>query len=531
MAAGGALVAVLSQGADAHACGGCFHPATESQSTVVTAHRMAFALSTVQSVLWDQIKYAGSPKDFAWVLPVKGNAVLELSTDAWFETLDAATTAQVNSPPVSCGSAPSSGCNLACFGSASAIDRAGGTGSSGGGTPPVTITHEGTVGPYETVTLHANVPNALPSWLASHGYAVPADVAPVVDAYTSEGFDFIALRLLPGAGVELMKPVRVVTAGLSAALPLRMVAAGTGASVAITLFVIGEGRWEAQNFPNGVVDPNALTWDFTSQSSNYATARLALLAQAAGRTWNTAFAEHGALLAASGTAFIQVGGQQVGSLADAYAAQGVANGETTPAAAAACTATFDGLNTSTAEVVACATGALGTGGAGGGASGSDAGSDAGSGAGGSGTGGGDAGAGTGGGSSSLPSCVGLTEMQLPASQFACGPLDDIATALVGLHPSDVWLTRLEANLPRAALSADLQLQASATQAQVSNIMNLTQSTGDGCAPAAAGPMAAAARRAALRSRIALVAVALAALAAAIARRAARRRFGDSPALA
>ena len=55
-----------------------------------------------------------------------------------------------------------------------------------------------------------------------------------------------------------------------------MVAAGTGANVAITLFVIGEGRWEPQNFPTGALDPTKLTWDFITQSSDYATQRLAL---------------------------------------------------------------------------------------------------------------------------------------------------------------------------------------------------------------------------------------------------------------
>ena len=83
-----------------------------------------------------------------------------------------------------------------------------------------------------------------------HGYAIDPSVKPIIDAYTAEGFDFIALRLLPGQGVQQMKPVRVVTPGMSPTLPLRMVAAGTGANVAITLFVIGEGRYEAQNFPN-----------------------------------------------------------------------------------------------------------------------------------------------------------------------------------------------------------------------------------------------------------------------------------------
>jgi len=83
---------------DARACGGCFHPEDQPETTVVTGHRMAFSISTTQTVLWDQIQYAGNPKDFAWVLPGKPGARIEVANDAWFEALDAATTTRVVAP-------------------------------------------------------------------------------------------------------------------------------------------------------------------------------------------------------------------------------------------------------------------------------------------------------------------------------------------------------------------------------------------------------------------------------------------------
>jgi glycogen synthase len=51
----------------AAACGGCFGP--PAQPTLVTGHRMAFAISETQTVLWDQFQYQGEPEDFSWVLP------------------------------------------------------------------------------------------------------------------------------------------------------------------------------------------------------------------------------------------------------------------------------------------------------------------------------------------------------------------------------------------------------------------------------------------------------------------------------
>jgi hypothetical protein len=91
---------------DAAACGGCFHPynAQPEESSVVTGHRMALAISPTETVLWDQISYAGSPSDFAWVLPVRRGAYLELSNDAWFDTLDAATATRVSQPRLDCSS-------------------------------------------------------------------------------------------------------------------------------------------------------------------------------------------------------------------------------------------------------------------------------------------------------------------------------------------------------------------------------------------------------------------------------------------
>src|SRR4029079_4540257 len=97
------LSASLLDASPAHACGGCFHGPSESTPSVVTGHRMALSISPTRTVLWDQVQYAGDPKDFAWVLPVGPGAVLEEATDAWFEALDAVTSTRVVSPTVKCG--------------------------------------------------------------------------------------------------------------------------------------------------------------------------------------------------------------------------------------------------------------------------------------------------------------------------------------------------------------------------------------------------------------------------------------------
>ena len=366
-----ALVPALLASNDARACGGCFHVPSEAHSTVVTGHRMAFALSPTHTVLWDQIQYSGDPGSFAWVLPVKPGARVELSTDAWFETLDAATTAQVINPPLDCPGSGSSGCNLGC----AAMSDAGGF-DDFQTVPPVTVVHRGTVGPYETVTLHSSVPGALSTWLTSHQYAIDPSVQPIVDAYTKEGFDFIALRLQPDQGVQQMKPVRIVSPGMSPTLPLRMVAAGTGANVDITLFVISEGAWVPQNFPVASVLEGSLNWDFNSSSSNYAERRKEVLARENGRTWNEAYSIKGTLFSPRptpdgfGNVVYQVGQQFPETIAGAYIAQGIQNGETSDGT---CLSAFETYAQSLDVVVdLCGADSGGGGGAGGAAGGAAA---------------------------------------------------------------------------------------------------------------------------------------------------------------
>jgi hypothetical protein len=44
----------------ASACGGCFHPPTQTV-TDITDERMLLSVSATQSTLYDQIEYSGSP--------------------------------------------------------------------------------------------------------------------------------------------------------------------------------------------------------------------------------------------------------------------------------------------------------------------------------------------------------------------------------------------------------------------------------------------------------------------------------------
>lgn len=406
-------VALTIPAADALACGACFSPPTSP--TVVSGHRMVLAVSPLRTVLWDQIQYQGDPAEFAWVLPVKPGAEIQASTAAFFEVLEATTQRTVQGPVVNCGGGADFGCSSDnALSGAFAEDSDG----SGGGANPVTVVHQGTVGPYETVTLHSTEPGALNAWLTTHNFNVDAAAQPVIDQYVAEGFDFIALRLQPGQGVSQMTPVRVVSPGASPTMPLRMVAIGTGANVPIVLYVVGEGRWTTQNFGEARIDEGLVTWDFATATSNYADLRAVALAKNGGRDFLTAYSAKNTLTGYLGFDPVNFTDQY---FPQAYFAQAAKNQEVS----GVCSPSTSAYSFPSKGLVKdpCPAGV----------------------------------------SPGSPECVELGIGEVDVNTLGCEGVDDIGAALLGMHIEDTWVTRLEAVLPREALDTDLVLAAASSQ--------------------------------------------------------------------
>lgn len=294
----GGLGLVVVGETDASACGGCFAP-PESDS-VVTDHRMILSVSSQQTTLYDQIRYTGSPSSFAWVLPISGTATVGLSADVVFATLDGLTQSQVIQPPLNCPAPPED-----CL-SKNAPNASFGAGGAEAQDAGVSVTKTEVVGPYETVQLHSTDGQALNDWLTSHGYAIPADVAPIITAYVNAHFDFLAMKLAPGKSVQSMRPVRISTAGAAPVLPLRMVTAGTGAVVGITLWVVAEGRYEPQNFPSFHIADSDLVWDWATSSSNFTQLRADKEAALGGKGWEVESSTE--QLATQFTSYVKNGG-------------------------------------------------------------------------------------------------------------------------------------------------------------------------------------------------------------------------------
>lgn len=419
------IAAVALAAPDARACGGCFAPTSQTSVSTVTGHRMAFAVSPTRTVLWDQFQYDGSPSDFSWVLPILPGAYIEQSNDAWFEALDAVTDTRVTSPQLAC---LANGSNAGC--ACGSSSDSGGTAASGKfGGDNVQVVHEGTIGPYDTVTLHSTDPQALHTWLTSNGYAIPTGIDPVINAYVNEGWDFIALRLSPGKGVQEMTPVRVVTPGGEYKLPLRMVAAGVGSFVGITLYVIGSQRYAMPDIAEVSVNDADLSFDFAANTSNYLSLRAKALGQNGGRSFLTSYAEPQAfsrIAQSPGTygptsySVAGASGQSFTTFSDLYFAQADVNDHRP---VADCTSVLGSLGASNYVFEDTCTD---------------------------------------------PGCQTVDGNRISSHAFECNGYDDIAAAMIGMVPNSTWVSRLELNLPSTALDHDCVIAPAVSRKEVSN---------------------------------------------------------------
>src|SRR4029078_1786965 len=74
-------------------------------------------------------------------------------------------------------------------------------------------------------------------------------------------------------------------------------------------------------------------------------------------------------------------------------------------------------------------------------------------------------------------CGTLGPGEIDSQVYECARLKDLAAALIGLDAGKVMITRLEANLPRAALNVDLTLSSPTDQTPVENNIKAKQTKG------------------------------------------------------
>jgi MYXO-CTERM domain-containing protein len=244
----------------AQACG-CFSPPVPNPGAVdfaVNQHaeQIIFEVEPdghlVAHVL---IRYSGDPQKFAWIVPVPSVPELELSYAEAFGLIDQQTSPQVSvsstslcpSALYSCHYHPMPSCGPSATttspGSLAASSPAFAMGGAAGGVAPtapeVTVYARQQVGSYDTVVFGAGDAAAAGDWLNTEGFIVNDSMNQYMQPYIDENMLFVAAKLIPGAGVDSIKPLRMRYLGTQPMIPLQLTAVATEPNLTVTAYIYG----------------------------------------------------------------------------------------------------------------------------------------------------------------------------------------------------------------------------------------------------------------------------------------------------
>ena len=218
------------------------------------------------------IRYAGDPAQFAWLIPVPEVPTLAISPASTFAMLDTLTAPdvtvdQVNICPTSqwtcsyhaplyCGpgiDTPGGG----FFGDASASSDA----ASAPGGNPVTVIQQQTVGDYQTVTFRASEASAAVQWLHDNGFIVNPTTSIYMESYIAANMVFVAAKLVPGAGVSAIKPLKMRYRAANPTVPLILTAVAAEPNLTVETFVYSATPYRPLGHPIVAIDPGRIAYD------------------------------------------------------------------------------------------------------------------------------------------------------------------------------------------------------------------------------------------------------------------------------
>ncbi|WP_437813366.1 DUF2330 domain-containing protein [Sorangium sp. So ce1078] len=385
---------LLSSSGDAVAAGAWLPGAGQAS----VEQRVAVAAGPERTTLWTSLRFDGARGPVAVVVPVPPLAALDVSSDAWFEALEAATAPRVLPPE---GVAPY------CPGE---------EGQPGPFDTVGQLAHEATLEPLEVTVLEDA--GAVARWAESAGLALSSETAAQLGAL--QGMRFAAARFDAPGGPAITRTLRVALGGGEARLPLSLATAGEG-DVRVTAWLLGDGRGALTGTAPVTLPPASLSWDAGAQRSDYEELRAEALGQAG---------LHGALVeGASHEALSRrtaIGSDSVDSVVAAYFARASAYGDAGDGPGACAAVAAAALESSLAVAASCPRAALGV------------------------------------VDGSLDCAESPRRDETDPDLLRCGPVaDDLAVGLSGLAPSSVWLTRVSLRLAAGQAGADWPLTFSA----------------------------------------------------------------------
>ncbi len=257
----------------ADACGCLSPPAVTAGDYAVNqrAEQIIFEIEPNWVTAHVLIKYAGKPESFAWLIPVPEVPELAISPISAFGLIDKATEPDItvqteNLCPTSAWTCayhqqPQCGRGVDDYG---ASDGQGGASDASAGVndpPPVTVINEQVVGDYQTVTFRANEAAAATQWLRDNGFIVNSTTSIYMEPYVQANMVFVAAKLVPGAGVSSIKPLKMKYRAAFPTVPLLLTAVAADPHLTVTSYIYSDKPFRPQGHPVITIDPNKIARD------------------------------------------------------------------------------------------------------------------------------------------------------------------------------------------------------------------------------------------------------------------------------
>lgn len=248
------------------------------------------------------ITYNGEPEQFAWLVPAPAVPELSLSSTALFGFMNAMTEPEElflewDACPTSaytCNTLAAQPCiepeNPRKPNSPGPSDDDLGEESDGETyTEPidVSVLSQEVVGDYETIVFSAEEASVTVDWLVDNGFIVNETMAPFMQPYLDAGMVFVAAKLVPGADLDSIHPLKMTFPAERPMIPLMLTAVAAEPELTVTAWIYGDERYVPVAQPLVDLDSSSLT--YVGERSNYPMALSRLIDEAGGAAFVTEF--------------------------------------------------------------------------------------------------------------------------------------------------------------------------------------------------------------------------------------------------